>query len=138
LGRGSAELYNEKVVRSSVGSLLHLPVAEDVDLAAALGEARRLGFTVVAASGDAPVSYLTASYGTKNLLALGSEAHGLSGEVRASADLVVSIPRYGRVESLNVGVACGILLAHLRAGAAPSLSAPPAGSRGARSRRPPA
>ena len=30
------------------------------------------------------------------------------------ADIVVSIPRYGRVESLNVGVACGILLAHLR------------------------
>src|SRR5206468_2646033 len=31
LGRGSAELYNEKVVRSSVGSLLHLPIVEDLD-----------------------------------------------------------------------------------------------------------
>src|SRR6266511_5040258 len=40
LGSGSVELYNEKVVRSSVGSLLHLPVAEDVDLATALSEAR--------------------------------------------------------------------------------------------------
>ena len=114
LGRGSAELYNEKVVRSSVGSLLHLPVAEDVDLPAALGEARRRGFTVIAASGNAQQSYLTARYRTKNLLVLGSEAHGLSGAVRAAADIVVSIPRYGRVESLNVGVACGILLAHLR------------------------
>jgi TrmH family RNA methyltransferase len=108
-------LYNEKVVRSSVGSLLHLPVAEDVDLVAALGEARRRGFTVVAASGNAQQSYLTARYGAKNVLVLGSEAHGLSGKVRAAADLIVGIPRYGRVESLNVGVACGILLAHLRA-----------------------
>jgi TrmH family RNA methyltransferase len=119
LGSGSAELYNEKVVRSSVGSLLHLPVADDVDLTVALGEARHLGFTLIAASGDAPASYLTAPYGPKNLFVFGSEAHGLSGEVRGAADLVVGIPRYGRVESLNVGVACGILLAHLRASMPP-------------------
>jgi TrmH family RNA methyltransferase len=114
LGRGSAELYNEKVVRSSVGSLLHLPVAEGVELPAALAEARQRGFTIVAASGDATTSYLTARYGSKNLLVFGSEAHGLSAKVREAADVLVAIPRYGRVESLNVGVACGILLAHLR------------------------
>jgi RNA methyltransferase, TrmH family len=114
LGKGSVELYNEKVVRSSVGSLLHLSVTDEVDLVEALPLARRSGFTVVAASGDASVGYRNAMFGKRTLLVLGSEAHGLSAEVRATADLVVSIPRYGRVESLNVGVACGILLAHLR------------------------
>jgi len=89
-------------------------IAEDVNLPATLSEARRRGFTIVAASGDAPTSYLSARYGKKTLLVLGSEAHGLSGEVRAAANVLVAIPRYGRVESLNVGVACGILLAHLR------------------------
>src|SRR5262245_39057106 len=77
LGRGSVELHNEKVVRSSVGSLLRVRVAEEVDLAAALGEARRRGFTVVAATADAPSSYLLAPYGVRNILVLGGEARGL-------------------------------------------------------------
>ncbi len=114
LGKGSVELHNDKVVRSSVGSILHLPVAEDVDLAPALRDARGQGFSVVAASGDAPSDYRAGCYGPRNLLVLGSEARGASAAVREAADLLVSIPRYGRVESLNVGVACGILLAHLR------------------------
>jgi TrmH family RNA methyltransferase len=114
LGRGSVELHNEKVVRSTVGSLLRLPAAEDVDLPAALAEARRLGLIVVAASGDGTLDYLSASFGSKTLFVFGSEAHGVSGTVRAVADVVVRIPCYGRAESLNVGVACGILLAHWR------------------------
>lgn len=114
LGQGSVELYNEKVVRSTAGSLLHLPVAEAVDLAAALAGARRQGFTVLTASGDGAVDYTSTACGVKNVFVFGSEAHGVSAAVRKVSDAVLRIPRFGRVESLNVGVACGILLAHLR------------------------
>jgi TrmH family RNA methyltransferase len=114
LGKGSVELHNEKVVRSTAGSVLHLRVAEEVELVAALAEARRQGFTVVTASGDGAVDYLAPVYGFKNVFVFGSEAHGVSADVRGVSNAVVRIPRFGRVESLNVGVACGILLAHLR------------------------
>jgi TrmH family RNA methyltransferase len=45
---------------------------------------------------------------------VGSEAHGIAQDVRSRADAVLKIPRYGRAESLNVGVACGIALAHIK------------------------
>lgn len=115
LGKGSVERYNEKVVRSTVGSFFHLPVVEGVDLVQTLPLFRRDGFTVVAASGDAPASYSSSlSKYSKLMIVLGSEAHGVSKEIRKEADVMVKIPRYGRAESLNLGVACGILLAYIR------------------------
>jgi len=98
LGRGCVDLYNDKVVRSTVGSIFHVPIVEGVDLPKTLGMMKEHGFFIVAFSGD------------------GKQAHGVSREVRSVADLVVRIPRYGKADSLNVGVACGIVLAHMRAG----------------------
>jgi TrmH family RNA methyltransferase len=114
LGKGCVELYNEKVVRSTVGSLFHLPIVENVDLPAELGQLKRSGFRIIALSGDGKVEYQKAEWGRRNIIVLGSEAHGVSKEVRAVADAVVKIPKFGRAESLNVGVACGIILAHLK------------------------
>lgn len=114
LGTGCVELYNEKVVRSTVGSLFHLPIAENVDLAAELGELKRSGFRITALSGDGKVDYQNVEWGKRNIVVLGSEAHGVSKEIRSVADFVAKIPKFGRAESLNVGVACGIVLSHLR------------------------
>lgn len=114
LGNGCVELYNEKVVRSTVGSLFHLPVVEDVDLPAELGNLKRSGFRITALSGDGKTDYQNAEWGRRNVVVLGSEAHGVSKEIRAIADAVVKIPKFGRAESLNVSVACGIVLAHLK------------------------
>ena len=114
LGCGSVELHNEKVVRSSAGAIFHLPVAEDVDLIAALARAREAGFRGLAAAGDAAVDYSHCDFGAKTLLILGNEGHGVAPAVRSAADGAVCIPKFGRVESLNVGVACGIILAQVR------------------------
>ena len=114
LGTGCVELYNEKVVRSTVGSLFHLPVVENVDLVVELGELKRLGFRITALSGDGKVEYQKAEWGRRNIVVLGSEAHGVSKEIRSVVDSVVRIPKFGRAESLNVGVACGIVLSHLK------------------------
>jgi len=114
LGSGCVELYNEKVVRSTVGSLFHLPVVEDVNLPAELAELKKSGFRITALSGDGKTDYQSAEWGRKNVIVLGSEAHGVGKEVRSVADSVVRIPKFGRAESLNVGVACGIVLAHLK------------------------
>jgi RNA methyltransferase, TrmH family len=115
LGRGCVELYNDKVIRSTVGSLFHVPVLEGVDLPAVLADLKKQGMSAVAFSGDAKQSYTTLGQTAGIVLVFGSEAHGVSRDVRAACDVVVRIPKYGKGESLNVGVACGIVLAHSRA-----------------------
>jgi RNA methyltransferase, TrmH family len=115
LGRGCVELYNEKVVRSTVGSLFHVPTIEGVDLSDVLPAMKTQGFSIVALSGDGKQSYESLEHSARTIYVLGSEAHGVSREVRTIADDVVRIPKYGKAESLNVGVACGIVLAHMRA-----------------------
>ena len=114
LGKGSVELYNDKVIRSTSGSLFHVPVVEGVDLPAAAKDLKDLGYTLAALSGDEKMAYDKVNWGARTVLIVGSEAHGVSKEVREVADVVVKIPRVGKAESLNVGVACGIVLSHLR------------------------
>jgi TrmH family RNA methyltransferase len=115
LGRGCVELYNEKVVRSTVGSLFHVPIVEGVDLGEAFSALKKQEFSIVAFSGDGKKSYDSLEQSARTVYVLGSEAHGVSREVRAVANVVARIPKYGKAESLNVGVACGIVLAQMRA-----------------------
>ena len=115
LGKGCVELYNEKVVRSTVGSIFHIPVAEGLDLSEALNAMKKRGFLIVALSGDGPKRYSEVDVKGKTVFVLGNEAHGVSAGVRRVADDIVKIPRFGKAESLNVGVACGIMLAYARA-----------------------
>ena len=114
LGKGSVELYNEKVVRSTVGALFHMPVVEGVELEQVLPSLKQEGFLIVAASGAAPTVYTEMPVRSKIVIVLGSEAHGVGKGILKEAEMVVKIPRYGNAESLNLGVACGILLAYIR------------------------
>jgi TrmH family RNA methyltransferase len=109
------ELYNEKVIRSTVGSIFHLPIVEAVDLPSVLKDLGSKGFSVVGFSGDGKMEYTKRQASPREIFVFGSEAHGFSREVKSAIDEVVRIPRYGKAESLNVGVACGIVLAHARA-----------------------
>jgi RNA methyltransferase, TrmH family len=115
LGRGCVELYNAKVVRATAGSLFHLPIAENVALEAALAGAKEAGLRVVATAPDGEQILPALGRGPRTVVVLGGEAYGVSPEVRALGDVAVRVPRYGKGESLNVAVTCGIVLAHLRA-----------------------
>jgi TrmH family RNA methyltransferase len=114
VGRESVDLYNPKVVRSTMGSVFHLPIAVGVDLASVVPRARAAGYTVYVtdANGEAHPDRLV--FAPRALLVFGNEAWGVSEEVGRLADVRVAIRRYGSAESLNVSVACGILLASLR------------------------
>ena len=114
LGKGCVELYNDKVVRSTVGSIFHLPIVEGVEFPSVLRMLKEHSFSVIALSGDGKHSYDEQKMPGKLAIVLGSEAHGLSSGVRALSDDVIRIPKYGKAESLNVGVACGIMLARVR------------------------
>ena len=113
LSEGCVSLYNEKVIRSTAGSIFHLNIFENVGFDAILPTLKSEGFKVIATAlnGKTLTAY---SVPEKVILLLGNEAQGVSPELIQQADAVVSIPRYGQAESLNVGIACGIFLEHWR------------------------
>jgi TrmH family RNA methyltransferase len=113
LSEGCVSLYNDKVIRSTSGSIFHLPVFENIDFDIVLPNLKSEGFKVVATAlnGKTLKAY---SLPEKVVLLLGNEAQGVNPQLIQQADAVVSIPRYGQAESLNVGIACGIFLEHWR------------------------
>jgi RNA methyltransferase, TrmH family len=114
LGDGCVEPYNPKVVRSTAGSIFHIPILADFALPLLVNQIKGFGYRVYAASADGATYADEVRYAQKTLLLLGNEAWGISGSVMQASDVRLAIRRHGAAESLNVGVACGILLAGIR------------------------
>lgn len=110
LTEGSVDIYNPKVVRSTAGSLFHLPVLGRQDLTAVVTAARDQGMQVLAADGAGSVSLDDAPLTRPTLWIFGNEAHGLSDQARELADAVVRIPIHGKAESLNLAMAATLCL----------------------------
>ncbi len=114
--RRSAEV-TPAVCRTSAGAVEHLRVARVRNLAEWLGEAKGAGAWVYGAAADAGVPYTAPDYGGRVVLVLGSEGRGLRPRVARACDQLVSLPRRGRVGSLNVATAAAALvygILHLR------------------------
>ncbi|HEY1639667.1 MAG TPA: RNA methyltransferase [Streptosporangiaceae bacterium] len=115
----SVDPYNSKCVRSSAGSLFHLPVVTGADPAAAAAGLRAAGLQLLAADGSAasadggrvldPAAAAPWLAGPTAWL-FGNEAWGLPAEVLALADAPVAVPIYGRAESLNLAAAAAVCL----------------------------
>jgi TrmH family RNA methyltransferase len=103
------DFFEPKVVRATAGAVFHLPLAEATE-AEFWAWAQERGVTVAAtvAEGGAPPEDLE-SDGPLAVL-IGNEAHGLPESVAERAGARITIPRGGRLESLNAGVAAGIVL----------------------------
>jgi TrmH RNA methyltransferase len=97
-------------VRVAEGAAETVPVADLADPAADLGRLKRAGWRVVVTSSHGGESLYAAALPPRAVVVLGSEAEGVSRAVDALADLRVHIPGTGTVESLNVSVACGVVL----------------------------
>ena len=112
LVRGSVDPTAPKVVRSTAGSLFHLPVVTGVALDDAVTALHNAGLTVLAADGRGDFDLFEAEslLEAPSAWLLGNEAHGLPSEALSRADAVVSIPIYGKAESLNVAAAAAVCL----------------------------
>ncbi len=98
-------------VRVAEGAAEHVPVCDLADLARDLARLKKAGYQVVVTSSRRGESLFGALLGPRVVLVLGSEGKGVSRSIDALADRRVMIPGTGAVESLNVSVACGIVLA---------------------------
>lgn len=98
------------VHRASAGLSFFAPVAAPTNLARAVRELKEAGYWIVAADGGPDSVDATAfDWPKRTALILGSEGEGIGRLLRELSDFVVSLPMDARVESLNVGVACGAL-----------------------------
>ena len=105
---GTVDPWNPKAVRSAAGASLRIPVVEST-LADVLAHLRAHGAMLYGADAGGTSIEQTAHAGVV-ALALGNEGAGLSDAVRAACDQLVSVPIGGAADSLNVGVAAGILM----------------------------
>lgn len=110
----SVDIYNAKVIRSTAGSLFHLPIVRTDDVTGLIADLKSRGLIVIATEGEAPLDLdeIIDAGGLAGPTAwlFGNEAHGLPDEVAQLADLRVRIPIRGRAESLNLATASAVCL----------------------------
>jgi RNA methyltransferase, TrmH family len=106
---GSVDPYGPKCVRASAGSVFRVAVTRAGDADEALASLAAAGLGTLATVARGARSYDEVDLADPVALVLGSEAHGLPGEVAAGVARAVTIPMVGRTESLNVGMAGTIL-----------------------------
>ncbi len=121
LTENSVDVGNPKVIRSTAGSLFHLPVITGLGLAGVTTELRAAGFQVFAADGGGEVELAdlvqrpgdggdTLDLTDPTAWVFGNEAWGLTPDDRALADAVIRVPLYGAAESLNLATAAAVCL----------------------------
>ena len=110
LSAGCADIYNPKVIRSTMGSIYRMPFVYVEDLPEVLEELKRRGIHCYAAHLEGKNSYDRESYVKGSAFLIGNEGNGLSEEVAACADIRIRIPMLGQVESLNAAAAATVLM----------------------------
>jgi len=108
----SVDVYNPKVVRSTTGSLFHVPISTGSDILETIAAAKAAGLQVFAADGGGvALPDLSQDVLAKpTMWVFGNEAWGFEPEVLAAVDRVVAVPIYGAAESLNLATAASICL----------------------------
>ena len=107
--RRSAHL-TDVVSKTSAGAVEHLPVARVTNLASFIEELKKHNVWVVGVENSGQMAYTEFNYSGATALVFGGEGGGLHRLVRERCDAVVSIPMRGKVTSLNVSVAVGVVL----------------------------
>lgn len=97
-------------MKTSAGALNHLPVCRERSIAGAVKFLKDNGYQIVAASEKSDINYTQANYDTPVAIVMGAEDVGISPEVLKLCDTFVSIPQFGKIGSLNVSVAAGVMM----------------------------
>ena len=109
VSKGTADAYNPKVVRSTMGAIFRVNIVECEDINETLKEIKANKFKTVVTSLKANKTIYEIDYKKKAII-IGNEANGVKEEIINNADEKVKIPMPGKTESLNASVATGIVL----------------------------
>ncbi|MEA1897831.1 MAG: 23S rRNA (guanosine(2251)-2'-O)-methyltransferase RlmB [Bacteroidota bacterium] len=106
--KGSAQI-NADTIKTSSGALHKLPVCRTPELADSLTFLKNSGLKIIAGTEKAEKLYFDSDLSGPVAIVLGSEEKGISNKILLMADQLVRIPQFGKVDSLNVSVAAGVL-----------------------------
>jgi 23S rRNA (guanosine2251-2'-O)-methyltransferase len=98
------------VAKAAAGALEHLPVARVTNVNRALEDLKKRGFWIYGLDERGPETYDQVKFATPTALVFGGEGSGLHEQVRRHCDALVRIPMAGKISSLNVSVAAGVVL----------------------------
>lgn len=110
MSQDTADLYNPKTIRSTMGSIYRMPFCYVPALEPVMSRLRQLGITSYAAHLRGKASYTAQDYRPGTAFLIGNEGKGLTEELAAQADALVRIPMCGQVESLNAAIASAVLM----------------------------
>lgn len=109
VSKGTADAYNSKVVRSTMGAIFRVKIIEVENLVQAIKEMRRHHFKLMVTSLQTENSIYDIQF-NKKIIVIGNESNGVSKEIQEMADEKAKIPMLGRTESLNASVAAGVVM----------------------------
>ena len=109
VSKDTADCYNPKVVRSTMGAIFRVKVIECENLEDTLKEIKKHKFSIITTSLQTQNSIYDIKY-KKDVIVIGNEANGVSENIQKLADKKLKIPMLGKTESLNASVATGIIL----------------------------
>lgn len=109
VSKGTADAFNPKVVRSSMGAIFRVEVIEVENLKETIEAIKRNKYELIVTSLQTESSFYDIDY-TKKIIVIGNEANGVSKEIQDMADKKIKIPMLGKTESLNASVATAIIL----------------------------
>ncbi|MDI6872935.1 TrmH family RNA methyltransferase [Candidatus Solincola sp.] len=106
----SVDLYNPKTVRSTAGSIFHLPVCVGLEAETVLKSLKEAGYALVVADAREGTVVWEVEWPERTALVMGNEAWGVPEQEEEMADGRVRVPITGRAESLNVAAATAVIL----------------------------
>lgn len=110
--RNSVKL-NETVIKASTGAIEYVDIVTVINLTNFIENLKKIGFWIYGAEADAKKYYYEENYPDKVCLVLGSEGKGIRQRVKENCDILIKIPMHGKINSLNVSAAGGIILAEM-------------------------
>ncbi|MEF9934182.1 TrmH family RNA methyltransferase [Clostridium sp.] len=108
--KGTVDIYNPKVLRSTMGSIFHMPIVHIDSLLSIKSRLDEKNYNILATSLEAKSSLYDYDFSNNTAFILGNEANGVSSESFSLATDLIIIPMEGSAESLNVGVANGVIV----------------------------
>jgi TrmH family RNA methyltransferase len=110
VSKGSTDVFNPKTIRATMGSIFHLPIIRNVSMPELLCKLKENNITTIAAHLRGTSTPYSVDMCKGCAILIGNEANGLTDETSKTADVPVLIPMPGKAESMNAGIAAGILI----------------------------
>ncbi len=109
ISKGTADPYNPKVIRSTMGAIFRVKIIECENLKETLKKLQNNNFKIMVTDLNTEKSIYDINL-QKNVIVIGNEANGVSEEIKNIADIRAIIPMFGKTESLNASIATGVIL----------------------------